>query len=61
MAWSYDGKKLAAGDINGHIAIFSSEKDVINVKNEDVNKFHNKIETIKENCIKKLNKNLENN
>ena len=61
LAWSYDGKKLAAGDINGHIAIFSSEKDVINVKNEDVNKFHNKIETIKENCIKKLNKNLENN
>jgi len=54
MAWSYDGKKLAAGDINGHIAIFSSEKDVINVKNEDINKFYNSIENIKENCLKKI-------
>ena len=56
MAWSFDGKKLAAGDINGHINIFSSEKDVINVKGEDVNKFYNSIEIIKEDCIKQLEK-----
>jgi dynein intermediate chain len=56
LAWSFDGKKLAAGDINGHINIFSSEKDVINVKNEDVNKFFNSIENIKENRMKKLEK-----
>ena len=49
-------KKLAAGDINGHIAIFSSEKDVVNVKNEDINKFYNNIEMIKDNCLKKLEK-----
>ena len=56
LAWSFDGKKLAAGDINGHINIFSSEKDVINVKGEDVNKFYNSIEIIKEDCIKQLEK-----
>ena len=56
LAWSYDGKKLAAGDINGHIAIFSSEKDVVNVKNEDINKFYNNVEMIKDNCLKKLEK-----
>ena len=56
LAWSFDGKKLAAGDINGHINIFSSEKDVINVKNEDVNKFYNSVEKIKDDCIKKLEK-----
>ena len=49
LAWSYDGKKLAAGDINGHIAIFSSEKDVVNVKIEDINKFEKVISGIKEN------------
>ena len=49
-------KKLAAGDINGHIAIFSSEKDVVNVKNEDINKFYNNVEMIKDNCLKKLEK-----
>ena len=50
LAWSYDGKKLAAGDINGHIHIFTtSEKDVLNVKNEDINKFDKTIEGIKEN------------
>ena len=46
LAWSFDGKKLAAGDINGHIHIFSSEKDVLNV---DINKFDKTIEGIKEN------------
>ena len=56
LAWSFDGKKLAAGDINGHINIFSSEKDVINVKNEDVNKFYNSIENIKDARMKKLEK-----
>ena len=47
LAWSFDGKKLAAGDINGSIAIFSSEKDVMNVRNDDINKFYNKL------CLKK--------
>ena len=48
LAWSCDGKKLAAGDINGHIAIFSSEKDVLNIKIEDVNKFNEIVSNIKE-------------
>ena len=56
LAWSFDGKKLAAGDINGHINIFSSEKDVINVKSEDINKFYNSIENIKDDCNKQLEK-----
>ena len=56
LAWSYDGKKLATGDINGHIDIFSSEKDVINVKQEDIFKFNRIMEGIKDSCIKKLEK-----
>ena len=56
LAWSHDGKKLAAGDVNGHIAIFQSEKDVINVKIEDVNKFSENIKAIKENCKLELEK-----
>jgi len=56
LAWSYDGKKLAAGDINGHIAIFQSEKDVLNVKIEDINKFDKTIEDIKNNCELELEK-----
>ena len=56
LAWSYDGKKLATGDINGHIDIFSSEKDVINVKPEDIVKFNRIMEGVKDNCIKKLEK-----
>ena len=56
LAWSYDGKKLAAGDINGHIAIFSSEKDVVNVKFEDINKFEKIIAGIKENYQLELEK-----
>ena len=54
LAWSYDGKKLAAGDINGHISIFSSEKDVLNVKGEDISKFYKIIESLKDNCLKKV-------
>jgi len=54
LAWSYDGKKLAAGDINGHISIFSSEKDVVNVKGEDISKFYKTIESLKDNCAKKV-------
>lgn len=46
-------KKLAAGDINGHISIFSSEKDVVNVKGEDISKFYKTIESLKDNCAKK--------
>ena len=45
LAWSSDGKRLAAGDINGHVHIFSSEKDVLNA---DTNKFEKTIEGIKE-------------
>ena len=56
LAWSYDGKKLAAGDIEGKIAIFSSEKDVVNVRKEDINKFYNNVEMVKDNCLKKLEK-----
>ena len=56
LAWSYDGKKLAAGDINGHIAIFASEKDVVNVKIEDINKFEKVISGIKENYQLELEK-----
>jgi dynein intermediate chain len=56
LAWSSDGKKLAAGDINGHINIFSSEKDVLNVKIEDVNHFNYNIIEIKENCKYELEK-----
>ena len=56
LAWSYDGKKLAAGNVNGHINIFSSEKDVLNVKIEDVIKFEKIIEGIKENCKLELEK-----
>ena len=58
LAWSYDGKKLATGDINGHIHIFSSEKDVINVKTEDITKFNRIMEEIKDNCKKKLEKQI---
>ena len=57
LAWSYDGKKLAAGDINGHISIFSSEKDVLNVKGEDISKFYKIIESLKDNCVKKVENN----
>ena len=46
LSWSSDGKRLAAGDINGHVHIFSSEKDVLNA---DTNKFEKTIEGIKEN------------
>ena len=56
LAWSHDGKKLAAGDVNGHIAIFQSEKDVINVKIEDVNKFSDNIKAIKEKSKLELEK-----
>ena len=56
LAWSSDGKKLAAGDINGHINIFSSEKDVLNVKIEDVNHFNYNIVGIKEDCKYELEK-----
>ena len=58
LAWSYDGKKLATGDINGHIHIFSSEKDVINVKTEDITKFNRIMEEIKDNCKKKIEKQI---
>ena len=50
LGWSCDGKKLAAGDINGHIAVFSSEKDVVNVKSEDTTKFQETVQAIKEKC-----------
>jgi dynein intermediate chain len=50
LGWSCDGKKLAAGDINGHIAVFSSEKDVVNVKTEDTTKFQETVQAIKEKC-----------
>ena len=56
LAWSCDGKKLAAGDINGHIAIFSSEKDVLNVGCEVVDKFGRKIKEFKENSQYELAK-----
>ena len=56
LAWSHDGKKLAAGDVNGHIAIFQSEKDVINVKIEVVNKFSDNIKAIKEKSKLELEK-----
>ena len=56
LAWSSDGKKLAAGDINGHINIFSSEKDVLNVKIEDVNHFNYNIILIKQDCQYELEK-----
>ena len=56
LAWSNDGKRLAAGDINGHINIFSSEKDVLNVKIEDVRKFNYNIEDIKKVCQQELEK-----
>ena len=56
LAWSHDGKKLAAGDVNGHIAIFQSEKDVINFKIEDVNKFSDNIKAIKEKSKLELEK-----
>ena len=56
LAWSSDGKKLAAGDINGHINIFSSEKDVLNVKIEDVNHFNYNIVGIKKDCKYELEK-----
>ena len=56
LAWSCDGKKLAAGDINGHIAIFSSEKDVLNIKLEEFNKFGEMINEIKEKSRLELEK-----
>ena len=56
LSWSYDGKKLAAGDVNGHITIFSSEKDVFNVGAEGLNKFVKTIEGIKQNSILELEK-----
>ena len=56
LAWSCDGKKLAAGDINGHIAIFSSEKDVVNVKIEDINKFISNVNDLKDKSQKELAK-----
>ena len=56
IAWSCDGKRLAAGDINGHIAIFSSEKDVLNIKIEDVSKFNDIVSNIKEKSKLELEK-----
>ena len=54
LSWSNDGKKLAAGDVNGHITIFSSEKDVLNVGIESVNKFEKTIQGIKDNSLLEL-------
>ena len=56
LAWSCDGKKLAAGDINGHIAIFSSEKDVLNYNIEDIKKFNQKVQKFKEKSQNELGK-----
>lgn len=56
MAWSCDGKKLATGDVNGHISIFNSEKDVVNFKIEEIKKFGNIIEEIKKNNYLELEK-----
>ena len=50
LAWNSDGKKLAAGDINGRIAIFTSEKDVVNVKTDDIKKFEDTMTAVKERC-----------
>ena len=56
LAWSCDGKKLATGDVNGHISIFNSEKDVVNFKIEEIKKFGNIIEEIKKNNYLELEK-----
>ena len=39
LSWSYDGKKLAAGDSDGRISIFNCDKDVYTVRNEEFSKF----------------------
>ena len=56
LAWSSDGKKLAAGDVNGHIAIFNSEKDVTNVKIEDIKKFEETVNNIKKDSLEEIEK-----
>lgn len=48
-AWSVDGRKLAVGDCNGRINVFASEKEVYNVKKENIEKFDRFIYSLKEN------------
>ena len=50
LAQSCDGKKLDTGDINGHIAIFTNEKDIVIIRSDDVTKFEYIIMSIEERC-----------
>ena len=49
ISWSHDGKKLAAGDREGKINIFASEKDVFTIKPDDFTKFDKVINGLLEN------------
>ena len=53
ISWSHDGKKLAAGDREGKINIFASEKDVFTIKPDDFTKFDKVINGLLENVAVK--------
>lgn len=50
LAQSCDGKKLDTGNINGHIAFFTNEKDILIIRSDDVTKFEYIIMGIEGRC-----------
>ena len=48
LTWSQDGKKLAAGDADGKISVFNSDKDVYTVRQEEFNKFDKVVNSLGE-------------
>ena len=51
-------KKLDTDDINGHIAIFTNEKDIVIIRSDDVTKFEYIIMSIEERCKLEVEKKI---
>jgi dynein intermediate chain len=44
LNWSHDGKRIAVGDINGKINVMTLDRDIVNCKQEESNKFQRVID-----------------
>lgn len=46
IAWSIDGKKMAAGILNGEIDIYAVDKEYVNPRPEEFSKFEKSINSL---------------